>query len=334
MSKRPRTQLVLRPRGPFSLEPVRTMACGFLRGTRACATDGSVTLAFPHDTTFAPVSAKLRMVGEDVHVTLSEPDPEGIVWRQIERFLALDHDATPFVERVSTDPVLAALWDRRPGFRPVVASSPYAMAGWCVLSQRTPMIQAAKLQIAMAQTFGDLAPSFDGDAPLPSFPRPESLLAHNSFPGISDEKWRRLQAIAAAALDGELDPRVLLARSPDDALARLRRIRGIGPWTAEAILIRGAGTPDVLPLGEPTLHAAVASAYGLSSPPSNEALERIAARWAPFRTWMSVLLIASLGRPTTAKRGAPREITKKPSKPLPPQLPLFLGRLSLHSQVA
>ncbi len=260
------THVVLRPRGPFSLEPVRTMACGFLRGTRSCAADGSITLAFPHDTTFVPVAATLRMIGTDVRADLSAPDPDGVVARQVERFLGLDLDAQPFADLATRDPVLAPLWQERPGFRPPVASSPYAMAGWCVLSQRTPMAQAAKLQLAMAEAFGDLAPTpgASGSPGLASFPRPESLLAHNGFRGVSDEKWRRLQAIAAAALDGELDVPLLRSPEPEAALARLRRIRGIGTWTAEAILIRGSGVADVLPLGEPSLHAAYASAAWMS----------------------------------------------------------------------
>lgn len=329
------TQLVLRPLGPFSLDPLRSMACGFLRGTRSSNADGSVTLAFPHDTTFAPVAATLRMQGDDVHVDLSQADPDGVMRRQVERFLGLDVDARPFADLVSRDPVLAPLWEKRPGFRPPAASSPYAMAGWCVLSQRAPMAQAARLQQALGEAFGDRATTAAAGAgpALPSFPRPESLLARNGFRGISDEKWRRLQAIAAAALDGELDVATLVSLDPDAARARLRRIRGIGAWTAEAILVRGCAPTDLLPLGEPSLHVAFAAAAGLDHTPNDEELLARTEPWRPFRTWASVLLIASLGRTTSATRGAP-PATKKPTKPLPPQIPLFLGVGRPQRQVA
>jgi hypothetical protein len=83
----------------------------------------------------------------------------------------------------------------------------------------------------------------------------------------------------------------------------------VGPWTAEGILVRGCGPADVLPLGEPTLHAAVAVAYGLPRAPDDAEVSALAERWRPFRTWVSILLIAhhwgALGRPAF-RRGAER----------------------------
>jgi hypothetical protein len=80
----------------------------------------------------------------------------------------------------------------------------------------------------------------------------------------------------------------------------------VGPWTAEGILVRGCGPADVLPLGEPTLHAAVAVAYGLPRAPDDAEVSALAERWRPFRTWVSILIAhhwGALGRPAF-RRGA------------------------------
>jgi DNA-3-methyladenine glycosylase II len=168
------------------------------------------------------------------------------------------------------------------------------MAGWAVMSQRMRMEQAASLQVKLAQEAGDTIEL--GGETVASFPRPQSLLALDGFPGIAEEKWKRLQVIARAALDGELEIDALLSRSYEESRARLLGLRGVGPWTADAILIRGCGPADLLPLSEPMLHAAVAQAYRLTHVPSDDELIAIAERWRPFRTWVSVLVISGAWR--------------------------------------
>lgn len=205
--------------------------------------------------------------------------------------LAIDHDARPFFELLEADPVLARLHAERPAFRPVVASSPYAMAGWLVLSQRTSMAQAASVQARLAELTGDTV-NVDGELAV-SFPRPENILRLEGVKGVSAEKWRRLQAVAVAALEGQLELKRLLSMPYEQAREELRTIHGIGPWTADGILIRGCGPTDVLPLGEPTLHGAIQAAYGLGTLPTDGEVVERAESWRPFRTWMSVFLISA-----------------------------------------
>ena len=109
-----------------------------------------------------------------------------------------------------------------------------------------------------------------------------------------------------AALDGELDRERLLAMPYEQARATLRAIRGVGDWTADAILIRGCGPTDLLPLREPTVHESVALAYGIGHLPSDAEVIAIAESWRPFRTWVSVLLVSELfSRPADRLRSAP-----------------------------
>jgi DNA-3-methyladenine glycosylase II len=203
------------------------------------------------------------------------------VKRQVARVLGVDQDVERFEAIVARDPALKKL--ARPAFRPVVAYSPYAMAGWSVLSQRTRMAQAAKLQIAIAEAAGDVV-EIDGDT-IASFPRPQSILARDGFKGVQPEKWTRLQAVARAALDGRLERDRLLGMPYEEARADLLAIRGVGAWTADAILVRGCGPTDLLPLAEPRLHEMVGRLYG-------KRVEEVAERWRPFRTWVSVLLVS------------------------------------------
>jgi DNA-3-methyladenine glycosylase II len=95
--------------------------------------------------------------------------------------------------------------------------------------------------------------------------------------------WSIISARVSAA-QGAREP--LLAAEPDDALAALRELPGIGPFYAALILLRAVGTTDVLAANEPRLRARVTERYGAE-------LEAVADGWRPFRTWVSVLLRAA-----------------------------------------
>jgi DNA-3-methyladenine glycosylase II len=108
--------------------------------------------------------------------------------------------------------------------------------------------------------------------------------------------------VACAALDGVLDGHDLLAADPDDARRRLRTISGIGEFTAALIVIRALGHTDLLADAEPRLLALAGDLYGLARPATSDELRAIGAAWAPFRTWVSVLVRAAgrrAGSPAT-----------------------------------
>jgi len=85
-----------------------------------------------------------------------------------------------------------------------------------------------------------------------------------------------------------LDAAALRAMPAEEALKQLQLLPGIGRFSAELILIRGAGHPDVFPRGESRLHEIMRDAYHLPDAGVAE-LAEIAETWAPFRSWVSFL---------------------------------------------
>lgn len=106
----------------------------------------------------------------------------------------------------------------------------------------------------------------------------------------------RLHGVARAALTGQLDAARLLALGPEQAMADVRSVKGIGPFYSGLIVIRGTGFADVLPLEEPHLLATVARLYDLPGPPGQVQLESLAEPWRPFRSWVAVLIRAAASR--------------------------------------
>ena len=62
----------------------------------------------------------------------------------------------------------------------------------------------------------------------------------------------------------------------EDGLEHLQQLPGIGPFSAELILIRGAGNPDALPDHDTRLDDAIRSAYSTSD---DSAIHQITESW-------------------------------------------------------
>ncbi len=149
------------------------------------------------------------------------------------------------------------------------------------------MTQAAALKSRITREFG--TPLDIHGHLLHAFPSPERLKVTDPGRGVGAKKADYLEGVAAAALSGELDSAQLRSFPRSQALERLTKIPGIGPFGAELILLRGAGEPDHFPSSERWLNQAMSELYGLSSPDS-QALNSITENWRPYRTWTSVLV--------------------------------------------
>ena len=119
--------------------------------------------------------------------------------------------------------------------------------------------------------------------------RPEPLLAHADEAlrgaGLSRGKVLALRDLAARTLDGTVPSiRALHALDDDAIVERLVKVRGIGRWTVEMLLIFRLGRPDVLPVGDYGVRSGFKLAYGKRAMPTPKELERFGEKWRPYRT--------------------------------------------------
>jgi DNA-3-methyladenine glycosylase II len=221
-----------------------------------------------------------------VRVEATGPTDPVLLRAQVERILSLDVDATSFPDVVRRDEVAADLAARYPGLRPICFNSPWEAACWAVIGQRLRIVQAASVRTLVSRELGRTVEV--AGARIPAFPDPETLLAAKEIPGLPEVKAERLRGLARAALDGQLDGRRIRDEGAVASLSRLCGLPGIGPFSAELIVIRGAGEPDHFPWNERRLHASMGELYGVD-PTDTFALQRIADRWRPLRSWVCFL---------------------------------------------
>lgn len=223
-----------------------------------------------------------------VHGEVSGSADTETVRRQASRSLSLDHDGIAWAEIGQRDPVLGRLQGRYEGFRPVCFYSAYEAASSFVIGHRIAMRQAKMVKDRLAAGWGDQVEI--GRVTVQPFLRPQRLLEVDAASGLSQAKVGRLHALARAAIDGSLDTERLRSLPEAEALDELRGLPGVGPWTAQAILLRGCGVADAVPLADDISRAAVAWHYGLPKPPDDATWERISESWRPYRMWATVLL--------------------------------------------
>lgn len=287
---------VLRPQGPFSLAAAGAFAEGF-PGTDAERAQGGLRFAWAVDDDWRTVAVTLHQADATVRGELEGTPPVDLsrrARRDVEQILSLDVDGRGFASLGERDAVVAELQRRFGGLRPVLFFSPYEAAAWALIGQRIRITQAAVIKQRLATELGEHG----------AFPAPERLATLTAPQrGLTQRKIDGLRILAGAALDGKLSRSTLREMSRQEAAEQLQGLPGIGPFSAELILIRGVGDPDALPQQERRLARAVRAAYDL---PEDADIEPLAERWRPYRAWVALLLRAWLEAATgEIARGRP-----------------------------
>lgn len=271
------------------------MASKFVKDFPAAQGGGdgpTLDLAFPIEGSWQQVGVRVqqsvrRLQASILHNGAAASGPR--VQSEVERILNLHTDHLGDLEGIGRrDPIAGALIRHFHGLRPVQFHTPYEAAVWAVLSQRVRTGQAATIKRGIARAFGTRM-EFPGGTDLWCFPAPRQLLTLRTFPGLTPRKMHHLHEVAHATLDRKLDSASLLRLPSSEALSVLESIAGVGPFSAELILVRGAGHPDHFPLQERRLHQAMQTLYGITGVGQ---LETIAGNWKPLRSWIAFLVRA------------------------------------------
>ncbi len=201
-----------------------------------------------------------------------------------------DLDANPAVieDHLRQDPLLQRHLAAMPGLRVPGAFDAFELAIRAVLGQQVSVAGATTLSGRLAQRFGTAAAT-----PFPQlthhFPPPATLAAIESADiaaiGLPSARAETIRALAQFAAQGGLT--ITPGASLEDAVAKLKTVRGIGDWTAHYIALRALRFPDAFPAGDLGLQKAAAD----GSPRfSEKQLAARAASWTPWRGYAAIAL--------------------------------------------
>ncbi len=107
---------------------------------------------------------------------------------------------------------------------------------------------------------------------------------------FSRQKTVYARDLAAKISEGKLNL-ASLEKMPDERVKdELKKIKGIGEWTAGIYLLMALMRPDVMPKGDLALHIAWQKIAKLDQRPTSDEFLVIAERWKPLRAVAARLL--------------------------------------------
>ena len=170
----------------------------------------------------------------------------------VRRILGVDRDLAHFDRAAAGIPWLKLLAERMRGVRPPRYPTLWEACVNAIVFQQLSLIAATAI---MHRVIVALSRSLVSEGVRHyAFPTVMSLLGAEDellgAAGLSVGKLMTLRRVGEALAAGALDETMLEERSSPDAAALLRRIKGIGPWTADVILLRGLGRLDVFPMND------------------------------------------------------------------------------------
>ena len=170
----------------------------------------------------------------------------------VRRILGVDRVLSHFNRGAREIPWLRPLAARMRGVKPPQYPTLWEACVNAVVFQQMSLIAASAISRRLIIALG--APTNWGKVMLHAFPTAESFQGASDdvlrAAGLSAHKVATLRRIAEELRSGMLDDAALQALSSPDAVALLCRIKGIGPWTATVILLRGLGRLDVFPMND------------------------------------------------------------------------------------
>ena len=297
-----RPEIILTPRPPFNagpilgylsrspLEPLDVVTDGAYR--RAVRLGGRPVLldAVPGGTADAPtVTVRVLAIGEG-GPTANGPVDEGetltLAAEAVSRWWRIEQDPSELDDIAARDPILGALLARLHGARAPLMPSPFECLVWAILGQQITLAFAYKMKRALVERYG---------ASLEHEGRtywlfPEAARLAEADPAdlrelqFSRQKSDYVRSLAALVAEDRIPWEQLTAVPSDEAISGLTALRGVGRWTAEYVLMRGLGHPDVIPAADVGLQTAIARAYDLGRKATEQQVRALAEAWRPRRS--------------------------------------------------
>ena len=167
----------------------------------------------------------------------------------VQRMLGVRRDLTEFGEQARRVPWLAPLALRMRGLKPPRYPTLWEACANAVVFQQISLAAASAIMRRLILGLGETTEC--GGIPLAIFPRAERFLGAEDgelrAAGLSAGKIATLRRAGSAITAGTLSEAELEEQTSVEAALGLRRVKGIGPWTAAVILLRGLGRLDAFP---------------------------------------------------------------------------------------
>ncbi|WP_320939012.1 DNA-3-methyladenine glycosylase [Lysinibacillus capsici] len=210
----------------------------------------------------------------------------------IQEWFDLDNDLTPFYEMANTDPLLKIPAQKYSGLRVIGIPDLFEALCWGVLGQQINLAFAYTLKRQFVESFGDsiewngkkywIFPPYERIAQL----TPTDLAAIK----MTVKKSEYIIGIARLMANGDLSKEQLKKLDFKEAEKSLIKIRGIGPWTANYVLMRCLRFQTAFPIDDVGLINSIKSLRNMNRKPTKEEILELSEPWKNWESYATFYL--------------------------------------------
>lgn len=232
----------------------------------------------------------IRFLGE------SKPTTTAIraeVARYVREWFDLDRDLRPFYTLAKEDPLLGPAVDSYYGLRIIGIPDLFEALCWGILGQQINLSFAYTLKRRLVEKFGRSI-IHDG-VTYWIFPSPKDIATLSPWEleslRMTKKKSEYLIGVAGLMVQGTLTKELLLnVGSHQQAEKTLVKIRGIGPWTANYVLMRCLRYSCAFPIDDVGLHNAIKLRLGKELKPTKDEIMELAVNWTNWESYATFYL--------------------------------------------
>jgi DNA-3-methyladenine glycosylase II len=261
------TSLILNPKSPFDFQ--HTLA--FLRDHKASGITIKILdnqLRFALKVLGQPVAFFVSSRGTvrrpklelTLHAKKLTDDVINAAKEQLIFYLSLDDDLIPFYKLAEKDdafrPVLKGLY----GYHQVKFPSIFTSICWALVTQRTPNSFAYVTMQRFCELIGG-AIMVDGE-PYTTFPEAQAFLKARDKVLVATNNTRKTDRLLEIARDYiTIDEDFLKTAPYEEVMRAVKRLNGLGQWSADYILLRGLGRYERSPWTDTVIIDAISNIY-------------------------------------------------------------------------
>jgi DNA-3-methyladenine glycosylase II len=215
------------------------------------------------------------------------------VTQYVREWFDLDNNLAPFYSMSKQDAILSTVVDRLYGLRNMGIPDLFEALCWGIIGQQINLAFAYKLKRRFVESFGKQVISDGISCWL--FPTPGTIAALSVADitplQMTSKKSEYLIGVAKLIVEGDISKEQLLAADSFKAAEKkLVSIRGIGPWTANYVLMRCLRYPSAFPIDDVGLHNAIKSVLEMQQKPTVAHIRELSVGWANWEAYATFYL--------------------------------------------
>ncbi len=208
----------------------------------------------------------------------------------------LDFDLQSFYEDVKNDQTMQQITRQLYGLKNPTTPTVFEALADSIVEQQISIKVAQIIEVKLAKKFGETL-TLNGDTYY-AYPTPQSMACASIEEirncGLSQRKAEYIREAAKLIAEGKLDLEHLKNNKiPEQIIAELDEIRGIGVWTAELTMLRGMQKLDALPADDFGIRRVISRYYCGGKPIKSAEAREIAKSWGKWKGLAAYYLIVA-----------------------------------------